>query len=161
MPLLSLKLSLSSLLRRIFSKRFLKFGIVGVSGIAVNQGVLYLGEKYLFNTISSAGAINLQLNLSLGFAILLATLNNFFWNRRWTWIDRRQFYDRPLPVQLGRYFASCGLSIALQILFTNLLAPHIYHQVANLVAIVLTSVLNFLLNDLWTFGRLRPGAKKS
>jgi putative flippase GtrA len=43
----------------------------------------------------------------------------------------------------------------LQALFTNLMAPHVYYLVANFIAIVFTSVLNFVLNDIWTFGRAK------
>jgi putative flippase GtrA len=50
---------------------------------------------------------------------------------------------------------SCGLSIALQVVFTNLMAPHVYYLIANFIAIVFTSVLNFILNDIWTFGRVK------
>lgn len=155
---LNIHLSVASLMRRIVSLRFLKFGTVGASGIVVNQGVLYLSREYLFVTVSTAGEVDwLSLNLSLGLAIFFATLNNFFWNRLWTWADRRHHYDRPILVQFGQYTLSCGVSIALQVLFTNLLAPHVYYLIANLIAIVVTSVLNFLLNDIWTFGRLRLG----
>lgn len=50
---------------------------------------------------------------------------------------------------------ACWLSIALQAIFTNILAPHFYYLIANLIAIALTSILNFVLNDIWTFGRLK------
>ena len=153
---LTLKMSISSISRRILSRRFLKFGTVGVSGIVVNQGVLFLAQEYIFHVSRVQGEVNwLSLNLSLGFAIFLATLNNFFWNRLWTWADRKQFYDRPWLVQFGQYTLSCGLSIALQVVFTNLMAPHIYYIYANFIAIVFTSLLNFVLNDLWTFGRVK------
>ena len=153
---LNLRMKFSSLLRRIFSVRFLKFGTVGVSGIVVNQGVLYLAQEHIFHVSHAAGEVNwVGLNLSLGMAIFFATLNNFFWNRLWTWADRKQHYDRPWLLQFGQYTLSCSLSIALQIVFTNLLAPHVYYMIANFFAIVVTSVLNFLLNDIWTFGRVK------
>jgi putative flippase GtrA len=158
---LQLSLKLSSLIRRIFSKRFLKFGTVGVSGIVVNQGVLYFAQEHVFHVSTVAGEVNwLALNLSLGLAIFFATLNNFFWNRLWTWADRKQLSQRPWVVQFGQYTLSCGLSIALQVLFTNLMAPHIYYIYANFIAIVFTSVLNFVLNDIWTFGRVKQAAKE-
>lgn len=147
---------MASLLRRIFSIRFLKFGTVGVSGIVVNQGVLYLVQEQVFHVSQVVGAVNWwQLNIALSAAIFCATLNNFFWNRLWTWKDRVQHHHRPWIVQFGQYTVSCGLSIALQFVFTNLLAPHVYYLIANFIAIGVTSVLNFLLNDIWTFGRLK------
>ncbi len=152
---LQLRMHTASLLRRLFSRRFLKFGTVGASGTVVNIGVLYLAQEYVFNTVQST---EIRLNLSLVLAIFLATLNNFFWNRLWTWADRKQHHHRPWLAQFGQYTLACWLSIVLQVLFTNLLAPHFYYQVANLIAIALTSVLNFLLNDIWTFGRVKFAA---
>ena len=155
-PVFSIWLSLASLLRRIVSLRFLKFGTVGASGIVINQGVLYVAQEYIFHVSHVQGEVDwLRLNLSLGMAIFFATLNNFFWNRLWTWADRKQHYDRPWLLQFGQYTLSCSLSIVLQIVFTNLMAPHVYYLIANFIAIVFTSVLNFLLNDIWTFGRLK------
>jgi len=149
---LRLRMRTASLLRRIFSMRFLKFGTVGASGTVVNIGVLYLAQEHIFDAVQST---EIRLNLSLVLAIFLATLNNFFWNRLWTWKDRVQHHHRPWLAQFGQYTLACWLSIALQVLFTNLLAPHFYYQIANLIAIGLTSVLNFLLNDIWTFGRVK------
>lgn len=147
-----LRMRTASLLRRLFSKRFLKFGTVGASGTVVNIGVLYVAQEYIFNTVQTT---EIKLNLSLALAIFLATLNNFFWNRLWTWADRKQHHHLSWPAQFGQYTLACWLSIVLQVVFTNLLAPHIFYQIANIIAIGLTSVLNFLLNDIWTFGRTK------
>lgn len=149
---LNLRVTLPSLLRRIFSRRFLKFGTVGASGTVVNLGMLYLAQEHIFNAVQQP---EIKLNLSLVLAIFFATLNNFFWNRLWTWADRVEHHHRPWLAQFGQYTLACWLSIALQLLFTNLLAPHFYYQIANLIAIGLTSVLNFVLNDIWTFGRVK------
>lgn len=151
-----LRMRTASLLRRIFSVRFLKFGTVGVSGIVVNQGVLYLVQEHVFHVSQVVGEVNWwQLNIALSTAIFFATLNNFFWNRLWTWKDRIELHPRPWLVQFGQYTVSCSLSIALQFMFTNLLAPHVYYLIANFIAIGVTSVINFLLNDIWTFGHLK------
>ncbi|MHB1116251.1 GtrA family protein [Sideroxydans sp.] len=151
-----LRMRTASLLRRLFSVRFLKFGTVGVSGIVVNQGALYVMQEHVFQVQSVAGQVDwLLLNASLSVAIFLATLNNFFWNRLWTWKDRVELHHRPWLVQFGQYTLACGVSIALQFMFTNLLAPHVYYLIANFIAIGVTSVVNFLLNDIWTFGRLK------
>ena len=155
-PVFSLRLSLASLLRRILAWRFLKFGTVGASGTVINLGLLYYAQEHLFTAIQQP---EMRLNLSLALAIFFATVNNFFWNRLWTWADRKHHYDRPILIQFGQYTMACWLSIALQFVLTNMLVSHFYYQVANLIAIVLTSVLNFVVNDLWTFGRLKLTAR--
>lgn len=149
---LNIRLSVGSLFRRIFSRRFLKFGTVGASGTVVNLGLLYFAQEHIFTAVQQPV---MRLNLSLALAIFFATLNNFFWNRLWTWADRKQHYNRPMLTQFGQYTLACWLSIVLQAIFTNALAPHFYYLIANLIAVVLTSVLNFVVNDIWTFGRLK------
>lgn len=142
------------LLRWVLGHRFLKFGTVGASGTVVNLGVLYLSQEFLLRSIEPAGT---RLNVSLALAIFLATVNNFAWNRAWTWADRRQRnLAKPLPVQFGQYALACWFAIALQVTFTKVLAGmHFHYLVANLAAIVLASVFNFVLNDLWAFGRMK------
>jgi dolichol-phosphate mannosyltransferase len=147
---LNIRVKFSSLLQIVFSKRFLKFGTVGASGTLVNIGVLNLAQEHIFIAVQPT---EIKLNLSLLLAIFLATLNNFIWNRLYTWSDRMQHPHRSWLGQFGQYTCACWLSIALQVVLTNLLAPYFYYQIANLVAIGLTSVVNFILNDVWTFGR--------
>ncbi len=140
-------------LRRIATRRFLKFGLVGASGVVVNQGVLYLAQAHVLHvTHARTHGDWLLLNLALAAAIFLATLNNFIWNRAWTWADRPR-NGKGWLTQFGQYVLACWLAIMLQMLLTNLLARHFEILAANLVSIVLTSVVNFLLNDTWTFRR--------
>ena len=134
--------------------RFLKFGTVGASGTLVNLGVLYAGQEWLFTAIEPVAT---RLNVSLALAIFCATVNNFAWNRKWTWADRRQRnLHKALLLQFGQYALACWFAIVLQVVFTKILTGMQFHYlVANLVAIVLASVFNFVLNDLWAFGRLK------
>lgn len=144
---------LQTLLRRVLTPRFLKFGLVGASGVLVNQGVLYLAQTHILHVSHVHSRADwLWLNLALGVAIFFATLNNFIWNRAWTWADRKHDGKRLLA-QFGQYLLACWVAILLQMLLTNLLARYFDILAANLVSIGLTSVLNFLLNDIWTFGR--------
>ena len=46
--------------------------------------------------------------------------------------------------------------IALQYGLTLWLSHTLHYLLANLIAIVIASVSNFLANDLWTFRRRRP-----
>lgn len=138
----------------ILRHRFMKFGTVGATGTAVNLGVLYLGQEYLFIAVRP---LELRLNVSLALAIFCATINNFAWNRKWTWADRKhRNFDKSPLLQFSQYALACWVSIVLQITFTNILAgAHFHYIIANLIAIVLASIFNFVANDLWTFGRLK------
>lgn len=128
--------------------RFVKFGTVGFSGTLVNLGVLYLGQEYLFSAVEPVAT---RLDLSLALAIFCATINNFTWNRLWTWADRQAEIEKHFFVQLGQYFFACWLAILLQFFFTKILSAYMFYMFANITAIVMASLLNYLMNDMWTF----------
>ena len=67
-------------------QRFAKFGTVGFAGTVVNIGVLHFSNKFVYQAIGSA---SVRENLALLTGIFIATLHNFFWNRAWTWGDRK------------------------------------------------------------------------
>lgn len=136
-----------------FKKRFMKFGAVGASGVVVNLGVLYLCQEFLFIAIQSP---SMRLNVSLAVAIFFATVNNFFWNRAWTWSDRFHHPDKHLLLHFGQYALACWVGIVLQVLLTKLFVIYLHYLVANAMAIVLASVFNFLVNNFWTFRSHKP-----
>jgi len=140
------------LVGRLLRHRFIKFGVVGASGTVVNVVVLYLAQEIFFRAIEPPP---LRLNVSLAVAIFLATINNFLLNRAWTWLDRHEHVQTPLLLQFGQYTIACWLGIALQFALTHAFASHMHYLAANVLAIVIASVANFVVNDHWTFGRLR------
>jgi dolichol-phosphate mannosyltransferase len=146
-----MSLSLRSLLLTVVGNRFVKFGVVGFSGTLVNLTVLYICQEFL---LASLHPQTRRLSYSLAAAIFLATINNFLWNRFWTWADRKGRTKHGFLVQMGQYFTASWLSIALQFAITKLAARYTHYMVANVMAIVLAAVVTYLLNDVWTF-RLR------
>ena len=144
--------------------RYIKFGLVGASGTVVNMVVLYLAQEHLFAAIADTRQ---RLYASLALAIAVATVNNFTWNRLWTWADRvRAAHDHHqqlehtrfsvLAGQFGRYTLASWLGIALQYGLTLWLSHSLHYLLANVIAIVVASVINFLANDRWTFGHRAP-----
>lgn len=147
------------LLGPVLRHRFVKFGTVGFSGTLVNLAMLYLGQEYIFSAVEDTGY---RLNLALGLAIFLATLNNYVWNRLWTWRDRMERLQKGFWLQLFQYFTASWVAIVLQVTFTKLFADHMHYMMANVSAIVLSSIVNYLVNDFWTFGlRNRKAAARA
>ena len=147
------------------SFRYIKFGLVGASGTVVNMLILYLAQEHLLAFIAQPRA---RLYASLTLAIAVATVNNFTWNRLWTWADRiRENAPAGATVavlkptgnlwmgQFGRYTLASWFGIALQYGLTLWLSHTLHYLLANVIAIVVASVSNFLANDQWTFRR-RP-----
>ncbi len=140
--------------------RYIKFGLVGASGTVVNMVVLYLGQEFLFLDIAAPRS---RLYASLALAIAVATINNFTWNRLWTWADRIRALAaahaaqasttraQRLVTQFGQYTLASLLGIALQYGLTLWLSHALHYLLANVIAIVIASVSNFLVNDRLTF----------
>ena len=156
-------LRLWSLLQWLQGFRYIRFGLVGASGTVVNMAILFLAQEYLFRAIEPARD---RLYASLALAIAVATVNNFSWNRIWTWADRvalqrqsdalRQTTLQPRQRVLGqfaRYALASWFGIGLQYTLTLWLSHTLHYLVANVIAIVIASVSNYLANDLWTFRR--------
>jgi dolichol-phosphate mannosyltransferase len=149
---------LLGLLRWLLTIRYIKFGMVGASGTVVNIVVLYLGHEYLFQSLEGAGG---KPYASLALAIAVATANNFTWNRLWTWADRVTQVPQDVSVgvlppsslgtQLAKYALASWFGIGLQYVLTLWLAHSMHYMLANVIAIVIASVSNFLANDRWTF----------
>ena len=142
----------SPLLRWLLGLRLLKFGTVGSSGVVVNLAVLFVSREYLLAWVTPD---KLRLDLALGLAILFATVNNFTWNRLWTWRDRSRAPGGRLFTQFIQYASACWIGILLQFLLSRWLATHIHYLLASLAAIAASSIFNFLLNDRWTFRHAR------
>ena len=150
---------LQKLLLWLMGFRYIKFGLVGASGTVVNMAVLYAGQEWMFSAITEPRD---RLYASLALAIAVATLNNFTWNRLWTWADRKRALADALPVpgvgrkrqilqQLGQYALASWAGIGLQYGLTLWLAHYVHYLIANVCAIVVASISNFVANDRWTF----------
>ena len=128
--------------------RFIKFGLVGASGTFINIAVLYICQEFLLLQIADFQS---RLNYSIATAITVATISNFYWNRRLTWRDRQYEASPVVLVLFFKYVMAAGISIAIQSLMTKSLASYLHYIVANLVAIALSSIFNFVANDRLTF----------
>ena len=124
-------------------KRGVVFNIVGMFGVAVQVSFLWLlsgvgGVHYLLSTLIATEA---------------AVLHNFVWHERWTW------HDRPASRQeswrrLVRFNSSNGaVSLGGNLVVMALLVGGLHVPVigANLVAIMLCSLLNLIISDVWVF----------
>lgn len=118
--------------------RFVRFGLVGGSGVLINMLVL----KLLY------AEIGLPLQLSSVIATSLAIVNNFLWNNFWTFgssgVSKRRLAQFVL-VSLG------GMLITLTVL-TSLVYIGFHYAPANLIGIGIATTWNFVANARWTWG---------
>jgi putative flippase GtrA len=119
--------------------QFIKFAIVGVLNSAIQYLVFWLlyslaGTQYLLASI-------------IGY--IAGMINSYILNRKWTFGSRNQ----KLLAELSRFVAvnliSLGVNLGLLFLLvsTGVMAP----QWAQLLAIAGSTLVNFVLNKVWTF----------
>ena len=115
-----------------------KFSVVGVSGYVVNLAV--------YTALLRGADLHYALAATCSFGV--AVTNNYTWNRLWTFHDQRGHVGwqglRFLIVALAAYGANLALLAAL-------IAFGVDEVVAQAIAIVLVTPLNFVGNKLWSF----------
>ena len=132
-------MSVKSTANGIFSEEFLKFGVVGISGIAVDFFITWLLKEKL--------KVNKYIANSTGFS--LAVINNFLWNRYWTFADT----IHPLGEQFLKFAAISIIGLALNTLLLMLFVKYlkINFYLIKLLVIGIVFFWNFSINYLFTF----------
>jgi putative flippase GtrA len=117
-----------------------KFGAVGASGYVVNLAV--------YTALLRGAGWHYAYAATVSF--LVAVTNNYLWNRLWTFRDERGHVAhqgaRFFVVALVAYGANLGILAAL-------IAFGLNKVLAQAIAIVLVTPLNFVGNKLWSFAR--------
>jgi len=119
-------------------KQLAKFSVVGLSGYAINLAVytaLLRGAGWHYTAAATA-------------SFLVAVTNNYTWNRLWTFHEQRGHVGwqglRFLVVALVAYIANLALLSAF-------IALGVDKILAQAIAVVLVTPLNFVGNKLWSF----------
>jgi putative flippase GtrA len=117
-----------------------KFGAVGATGYVVNLAV--------YTALLRGAGWHYAFAATVSF--LVAVTNNYLWNRVWTFRHQRGHLGfqglRFLVVALVAYIANLGILSAL-------IAFGMDKVLAQAIAIVLVTPLNFVGNKLWSFRR--------
>jgi putative flippase GtrA len=130
----------AALRRRHNWEQLIKFCVVGATGYVVNLAVYTIllrgfGVHYIPAAICS---------------FLVAVTNNYTWNRHWTFRAQRGHYG---------YQGMRFLVVSTLALLANLAVLQLYVDagvdkvLAQAIAIVVVTPVNFIGNKLWSFGR--------
>ncbi len=119
--------------------KFLKFGVVGGSGVIVDFGITWLLKEKM--------RLNAYVANSTGF--ICAVISNFVLNRIWTF----QNHDPHVALQFGKFSAVAVVGLALNngiiYLMTERFKSNFYF--AKLVATGIVMLWNFWANITFTF----------
>ncbi len=123
--------------------RFIKFGLIGLSGIVVNSAVLWLLHTFA----------QIDIFLASPLAIAVAIFNNFSWNDRFTWKVNREQRHNSYIQRLWKYYFSAALGAFLNYLVLLILTLQfdLFYLLSNLAGILAGMVSNFLLSEFWVF----------
>ena len=122
-------------------RQFLKFGIVGASGTLVNFGFYHLFLHFLFP---------IWLAYAIGF--ILGGVNNYWWNRHWTFRSRGHPWK-----ELAQFITVSAVALGISeilIIIAGKYLPHglpLRNSAAWLIATVGGMGWNFFGNKFWTF----------
>jgi len=136
--------------------RFIKFGLVGTLGAAIDFGVMNLLTHLTSMSLVTAGTIS----------FVCAIASNFVWNRLWTYPESR---SRPLLSQMGMFFVVNLAGVAIRIPTLHYLEPPVLRSLERIfdasygtsefyarnltlaAAVGIVMLWNFFVNRYWTY----------
>ncbi len=121
-------------LLRLSKYRAIKFGLVGLSGIGINEGA-----EYIFHA-----PFGLIIPFALLISIELSIIWNFTFNNAWTFSDRK---FEPVAIRFLKFNSVTALGAVVNYVFGNVLSPFIYFLYANLIGILAGFAINYLGSD--------------
>lgn len=131
-------------------KRFVKFAIVGASGLVVDYAMLNL-LVYGFGASSA---------LAIAIAFVLAASNNFVWNILWVYPESRESFWRHFPIFLIVNAGGLGINELILFLFEQpieaLFNSHVIGlNITKAIAAVVVMIWNFFVNRFVTFRHVK------
>ena len=124
------------------TRRFIRYGLVGLSGVLVDMTILYLLSDRL----------GWGLTRSKILAAEVAIISNFLWNDIWTFADLSQQQKgwNTRFKRLLKFNTICLIGLWLDVLLLNIFYNLVFTQslryIANLMAIGITALWNFWIN---------------
>ena len=124
--------------------RWLKFNLVGLAGVLVQLGLLDAWMHFSLGNYLLGTAVAVEVTL----------VHNFGWHCVYTWRDRRAANLKTVLLRVLRFHLSNGAvsllgNIGLMHLLVGLLRTPVL--IANVVAIVICSTVNFLFGERFVF----------
>lgn len=120
--------------------RWMKFNAVGGIGIGVQLAALAFLRS----------VVRLDTMVATALAVETAVIHNFLWHERFTWADRPPARWRHSLARFAKFNATNGaVSIVGNLVIMRALVGGLKmnYLVANLIAIAVCSVVNFVLSD--------------
>ena len=124
---------------RLFILKFLKFGVVGFSGVFVDFGITYLFKEIM--------KINKYVSNAIGF--VCAATSNYILNRIWTF----QSENADVATEYGKFMLVSAIGLGINSLTLYILTDKLKWNfyLSKIFAIGMATLWNFFANLLFTF----------
>ena len=133
-------MKIRELIINVLSGQFVKFAIIGVINTTINILVLfilvhYFGIWYMFSAF---------------LAFLVAVTNSFVLNTLWTF--KKSIYDRT-SIRYSKFFGVSVIAVFFNLTFLYIFTEYfgLWYMASQLIAIILTLMINFFGNKYWTY----------
>ncbi len=132
-------MDVSKIIDKVFFLKFIKFCLVGFSGIFVDFGTTYFFKE----------VVKVQKYIANAIGFSLAATTNYFLNRIWTFNS----HNPQIVLEFSRFFiiALIGLGINSAIIWLLNGKFKINFYLSKVVATVIVTLWNFLINAYFTF----------
>ena len=123
------------------TKDFIKYSLVGISGVFVNLGLYALLTRYYEVSELVAPLISIE----------TALISNFILNNFWTF-GKRTTHSR-IRIKFLKFHLASGFSalINYSVFLALFLVFQLHDILANLIGIALAAIVNYLINSNWTW----------
>lgn len=122
-----------------------KFGVVGLCGVAVNSAVLFLLYRSLHVPLFPSSLV----------AVEVSIVGNYLFNDRWTFSRAR-----PSWRLFGKFnLATAGALVVTPTVVWSLVHLGLHFLLANIIGIAVGAGLNFAASTLWVWGLPEGGAR--
>ncbi len=123
------------------TKDFIKYSLVGISGVFVNLGLYTLLTRYYEVSELVAPLISIE----------TALISNFILNNFWTF-GKRTTHSR-IRIKFLKFHLASGFSalINYSVFLALFLVFQLHDILANLIGIALAAIVNYLINSNWTW----------
>lgn len=124
---------------KILIYKFIKFGIVGFSGMILDFLITYLLKEKL--------KANKYLANSIGF--IIAATNNYIWNRIWTFKSQ----NNDISIEYINFIMISIIGLGINNLCIYILNGKLKlnFYISKIIAIAITTIWNFSINYIFTF----------
>jgi putative flippase GtrA len=132
-------MDLPSFFTEVFFLKFIKFSLVGFSGVFVDFGITFVCKEYF----------KIQKYLANTCGFVMAATSNYIMNRIWTFHST----NPNIVLEFTRFFiiALIGLMINLLIIWAMSGKFKVNFYISKLAATLVVTLWNFLINAYYTF----------